>query len=231
MVGVRAVTRQRPPRSPGCRYEQRTNLHRHPARRQRPAHRPVGARLARRLRLHRHHRRTRGYFFAYHTGETSIFLTIVHALPWLRGPADALADLERVRQDVGERTEGMFATTESENTFDRLLPTLARRLGTEPQTAEFQADEIGSVLLALAPTEQGLRVDLNDVTAHQTMRSVTIPTDDLWRFAAGMIWRSYADRPDTYPQLTRLSTAAYEQAVTALRGALVSLVDESGDRG
>jgi hypothetical protein len=47
---------------------------------------------------------------------------------------------------------------------------------------------------------------------------VTIPTADLDRFAAGMVWRSYAD--DSGMSLSRLSTDAYDAALDTFEQSL-----------
>lgn len=88
------------------------------------------------------------------------------------------------------------------------IPVLAADVG-----GEYQIEGHGSGTLAVSRTPAGLVFALRGRTESHRERSVTIPVADLSRFAAGMMWRSYAD--DYGMSLSRLSTDAYDTALDA----------------
>lgn len=170
------------------------------------------------------------HYDAYHTGEALIFLDVLQHLAYTRPARDVLADIARIRTDVNERTDGLAPTTEAEHNFDRLLPRWLATLTARPTPHTYDASSDRRHNLALTPTEAGLGISWQrGDTPRPRDPTIHIPTPELWRFAAGMIWRSY-DTGRTAPFLTRISTRAYDTALEAFESA-VHLVDDSPSAG
>lgn len=163
---------------------------------------------------------------AYHTGERMIFLDILHRIAHA-GPADdVLDDIARVRSDVSHRTDGLTPTSKSEHNFDGMLPRWLATLNAEPVPHTYAASTDNRYNLVLTPTDAGLTISWQrGNTPRPRDPTIHIPTPELWRFAAGMIWRSY-DTGRTAPFLTRISTLAYDTALEAFESA-VHHVDDS----
>ncbi|PZS30886.1 MAG: hypothetical protein DLM58_12975 [Pseudonocardiales bacterium] len=170
------------------------------------------------------------HYDAYHTGERMIFLDVLHRIAHTRPGQDVLDDVARIRADVNERTEGLTPTSEAEHDFDRLLPRWLATLNTKPEPHTYGASTNNRYTLVLAPTDDGIAISWQrgDTQRPRDPR-VHIPTSELWRFAAGMIWRSY-DTGRPAPFLTRISTQAYDTALEAFESA-VHRVDDSPQAG
>lgn len=158
------------------------------------------------------------YFDAYHTGEATIFLDVLHSLVHDRPREHILDDVERIRADVRERATDLTATTISENSFEWLLPRVPGMLVETPTATGYRATDSGR--LTLEPSTEALRFAARDNPPSPTDPHVAIPVKQLWQFAAGMIWRSYSDNQSAAPMLTRLCTAAYDAALTAFEVAV-----------
>lgn len=159
------------------------------------------------------------HYDAYHTGEALIFLDVLHRLAYTRPARDVLDDVARTRADVNERTEGLTPTSQAEHDFDRLLPRWLATLNTEPTPHTYDASTDNRHNLALTPTDDGIAISWQrGDTPRPRDPTIHIPTPELWRFAAGMIWRSY-DTGRTAPFLTRISTLAYDTAIDAFESA------------
>lgn len=154
------------------------------------------------------------YFDAYHTGEASIFLDVLHALAYGRPPQDVLDDVERIRGDVRARTENLTATTISQNSFEWLLHRVPHMLLTPPATTEYRATDSGR--LTLEPLPGALRFEARSDSPLPTDPQVDIPIAQLWQFATGMTWRSYSDNHSVAPLNTRLCTDAFGEAMATL---------------
>lgn len=155
------------------------------------------------------------FYDAYHTGERFIFLDVLHRIAHQRPTQDVLDDLVRVRADLAERTDGLNPTSRSEHDFTDLLPRWLATLNSEPTDRPYTASSDRLDNLTLTPTDDGLTITRRrGDTPRPRDPAVHIPTGELWRFAAGMIWRSYEQRRDA-PFLTRASTTAYQSALDA----------------
>lgn len=159
------------------------------------------------------------HYDAYHTGERMIFLDVLHRNAHARPGQDVLDDVARIRADVSGRTEGLTPTSEAEHDFDRLLPRWLATLNTEPEPHTYGASTDNRYSLTLTPTEAGLSISWQRRdTPRPRDPTIHIPTSELWRFAAGMIWRSYEEGRRS-PFLTRISTQAYNTAFDAFESA------------
>lgn len=172
--------------------------------------------------VHRAGARRPEHFYAYHTGEAAIFCAVLATLAARQPAAAALADIERIRREVTARAQVLDVTTQSENTFDGVLANL-EVLVREKKTGDactHAANAAGSDTLVVTPTPIGLTLVLRRETEGETSeRSMTVLTGDLWRFAAGMVWRSYSSHGSS---LSRLSTTEYECALASFEAAVVA---------
>jgi hypothetical protein len=152
------------------------------------------------------------YFFAYHSYEASVFLDVLGAMCTGRDAADVLLDVERIHDQLGALTCGMTATETAENSFDFPLRSLADAAWPDVRTVggAYRGDGYGSATRAVSARAHGLTFDMR--AGDRAPASVTIPTRDLWQFAAGMMWRSYGDRRN-YSLLSRLSSLEYHNAL------------------
>ena len=154
------------------------------------------------------------YFDAYHTGEASIFLDVLHVLVHDRPRELVLDEIDRIRADVHERTCDMTPTTISENSFDPLLDRVIGMSATPPTANGYRADQSGR--LTLEPSRDALRFTFRNEPPAADDPHIGIPVGELWQFAAGMIWRSYSDTYSAAPLLTRLCTVEYEIALISV---------------
>jgi hypothetical protein len=162
-----------------------------------------------------------GYFFVYHTGEASIFVDILICMASNRPTADVIADVELIRRDLATRTIGRGYTTTSENTVDHALTRLNTRASdTTVGRREYPADQSASATLTLTHDADGLTFTLHRNHDDEPDRAVTIPTDQLCQFAAGMMWRSYSRAGRTHPDLSRLCSREYDRALDAFENSL-----------
>lgn len=159
-------------------------------------------------------------FDAHHSGERFLFLHVLHRIAYDRPVEVVLADVARIRDDLAERTSGLTATSQSENNFEDTLPPWTATLATEPTIASFAASFDRAHVLLLTPTDGGLTISWQrGNTPRPRDPKIDVPTNELWRFAAGMMWRSYDDGRD-YPMLTRINTSAYNSALDAFAAAM-----------
>lgn len=158
------------------------------------------------------------YFDAYHTGEASIFLDVLHVLVHDRPRELVLNDIDQIRADVHQRAGDMTPTTISENSFDPLLGRVTGMRAAPPTGTGYRDDRSGR--LTLEPSCDALRFTFRDEPQATDDPHVDIPLGKLWQFAAGMIWRSYSDTYSAAPMLTRLCTATYEAALTSFEAAV-----------
>lgn len=162
-----------------------------------------------------------GYFFAYHTGEASIFVDVLICMASNRPTADAIQDVERIRSDLATRTNGRGYTTTSENTVDHALTRLCRRTSdTTVGRREYPADQRASAALTLTHGADGLTLTLHRDHDDEPDRAIGVPADQLWQFAAGMMWRSYSRTGRTHPDLSRLCSREYDRALDTFENSL-----------
>jgi len=155
------------------------------------------------------------YFCAYHLYESAIFVDVLLSLTCERDTADVLGDVQRIRREVEAVAVGHDRTRRSENTFEHHLAVLRAPspLPAADIGGEYRIEGHAAGTLAVSRTPAGLFFALRGRTESHRERSVTVPVADLWLFAAGMMWRSYAD--DYGMSLSRLSTDAYDMALDA----------------
>ncbi|PZS16356.1 MAG: hypothetical protein DLM57_10500 [Pseudonocardiales bacterium] len=150
----------------------------------------------------------RDRFAAYHTGERAIFIDVLTRMAADR-PADAvLADVTCMRAEVETISKGLTPTS-SQSGFRPGWPTVPRSPAvpfSNSYTIDGRSQRIG---LTVAGDKYGLR--FSERRGKERGLKVVVPADQLWRFAAGMIWRSYEDR--TSLLLSRVSTDEYQDAL------------------
>ena len=147
-------------------------------------------------------------FAAYHTGERAIFIDVLTRLATGR-PADAvLADIARVRAEVAT-TAADLSPTSSQSTFRGVWPSVPRSPAVRFSNNYSTDGRSRGVGLTVAGDKYGLR--FSERRGRERGLKIVIPADQLWRFAAGMIWRSYEGRSST--PLSRVSTDEYWDAL------------------
>lgn len=159
------------------------------------------------------------HFFAYWTSESSIFTDIMSRLRQ-RPDEKLVSDVAHIRDALVDLVaQGYTATDQGEGKMSIWAIERAMAQPTE-LLRHYRMYSGGDDVLAV-------RLDDQDGVCISTERmmdtevrcdEVVIPEDDLWRFAAGMIARSYSDDGRSYTQLTRFSTAQYERALAVCLG-------------
>ena len=155
-------------------------------------------------------------FLAYWTSESSIFIDIMKRLK--RRPMEALAeDIANIHASLDSLLQyGYTPTTEGEGKMDEWVVQyqLAQPDGEPKRYHMFGGGE--DVMVVDDTHEDGLHLATDrDMDGEQEYKEIVIPDSELWRFAAGMAARSYSEDGRNYPQLTRFSTAQYDQAFRA----------------
>lgn len=155
-------------------------------------------------------------FFAYWTSESSIFIDIMKRLR-SRAREQLVEDVARMHSVLAEMTmRGYTPTREGEGRMDEWTINwlLAKPSGEPQRYPMFSGGD--DMLVVDATHEDGMHIASDrDMDGQREYTEVVIPDDELWRFAAGMIARSYSDDGRSYTQLTRFATSQYDNALTA----------------
>jgi hypothetical protein len=148
----------------------------------------------------------RDRFAAYHTGERAIFIDVLTRLAAGRPVDTVLADIVRIRVEVATRSDGLSPTS-SQPRFRPMWPPLPAE-PTLPFSNSYTIDgRSRRVGLTVAGDKYGLR--FSERCGRERGLKVVIAAGELWRFAAGMMWRSYEGRA----LLSRVCTDEYQDAL------------------
>lgn len=156
---------------------------------------------------------TERIYGAYHTQEPLIFVQILQHWARVAEPADILTGLEHADGALGDLTEGLEPTAQSENDFRLLLRGYVEPLAVVDflPTDHEHTDE-GGGRIVLSPRGN----DLAWISQRRPRAAFTLPPSQLWTVVVGMMWRTYGG---SLP-LSRLNTAAYEVAIATFRQAI-----------
>lgn len=160
---------------------------------------------------------------AYHTQEPLIFVQILQHWARLAEPAGILTGLEHADAVLGDLTEGLEPTAQSENDFRSLLPRYVEPLAVmDLLPADHEHADEGGGRIVLSPR----RTDLRWISQRRPRTTFTVPPSQLWTFVVGMMWRTY--NGDRLP-LSRLNTATYEIAIATFRQAIRNRTEPPAD--
>lgn len=151
-------------------------------------------------------------YSAHHTDEPAIFVAILQHWARAAHPDDILAGLDRAEAVLRFLTDGLQATTQSENDFHEHLRHIEALAAKEVLPVHSEHSHEAGEDIALATTDSGL-----SWTSRRTPpMTFVVPASHLWALVTGMMWRTYDH--DSIP-LSRLNTGAYEEAISAFREA------------
>ena len=154
--------------------------------------------------------------FVYWTSESSIFTDIMSRLKH-RSDEQFVGDMAHIHDALVDLTErGYTATSQGEGKMSAWMVESALAQPIE-QPRQYRMYSGGDDLLTIQLDDaDGVRITTERMMDEGVRYDeIIIPEDELWRFAAGMIARSYSDDGSSYTQLTRFSTVQYERALAA----------------
>lgn len=154
------------------------------------------------------------YYTSYWTSENRIFIGLLQRMSAAKNVVESAEYIAQAKKELIDA--GYTATTKGQGKMDAwMLGQLAeannKRLQTYPMFSG------GDATLIVDSTKQGgVRIAYDRAwDDERRCGEVFIPDDELWRFAAGMMARSYSDRGQDYSQLTRYPTSQYDHALAA----------------
>ena len=157
------------------------------------------------------------HFISYWTNESSIFIDVMQRL--LARPADALTeDITRLHTALAMLEQDEYRpTTEGEGKIDTWTLQYQLQRGIE-QPARYSMFSGGDDVVVVDATQSdGLHLAIDrDNDGDRIVHEVIVPDEALWCFATGMIARSYSNEFRSYPQLTRIPTLQYMNALQLL---------------
>lgn len=161
-------------------------------------------------------------FLAYWTEERAIFIDIMKRL--MQQPqAEFTQSIERIQSLLNELTNaGYTPTTEGEGTMPATeVRWLLSRTTNEPQRYQRYSEGDDSLIVDISQADGIHFVSERGIDARRGRKEITIPNTDIWRFAAGMIARSYIE-DGGYISLTRFATTQYDVALETCLNDLAS---------
>lgn len=153
-------------------------------------------------------------FWAYWTAESAIFIDIMRRLK--DQPRDKFVeDMESVQIVLAGLVErGYTPTTEGEGKMNPwMMQWHLSQPHDEPHRYQMFSGGNDSLVVDTGQAD-GIHLGTDrDMDGEREYKEIIIPNEDIWRFAAGMMARSYDKHGQSYCQLTRFATSQYDQAL------------------
>ena len=153
------------------------------------------------------------YFSAYWTSESAI---LVDLLQRMRSTKNLPESVAQIHTAIKELTDSNYSrTTQSEGKIDTRTVELLLAEGTENPRSYRMFQSGDDMLIIDIARDDGVHITSEREwdEGERRRKEFVIPDDELWRFVAGMMARSYSDDGREYPELTRYATSQYDNAL------------------